>query len=223
MVDVPNPKSGYFEVNNWQLSELVVGRLVPVVGWHPFPLSELMLMAGAVAYFQPDYIFEWGTHIGKSARVFYETCQALGLKTRIHSIDLPENVDHNEHPHEQRGQLVKGLRGVELHEGDGLETALAILNQNKVIKGRGTLFFVDGDHDYKSVKRELSSIIEQAPLAAILLHDTFLQTADAKYNTGPRRAVDDCLAKTKHHYNRIDTATGLPGMTLLYSSPNPDK
>ena len=61
---------GEFEVNNWIISEFIVEKLVPVVGVHPFPLDELSLMTAAVCRFQPELIFEWGTNIGKSARIF---------------------------------------------------------------------------------------------------------------------------------------------------------
>jgi hypothetical protein len=61
----------------------------------------------------------------------------------------------------------------------------------------------------------LSAIMSKAPKAAILLHDTFYQSADSKYNIGPYEAINDCLKKSKK-YKRIDTKTGLPGMTLLY-------
>jgi len=62
----PNPGATEFEVNNWILSEFVVNRLVPVVGVHPYPLNELMLMAGAVCRFRPSHVFEWGTNIARN-------------------------------------------------------------------------------------------------------------------------------------------------------------
>src|ERR1043166_6020595 len=37
-----------FEVNNWLVSEFVLKTLVPIVGTHPFPLNELVLMVAAV-------------------------------------------------------------------------------------------------------------------------------------------------------------------------------
>lgn len=213
---VPNVQGTEFEVNNWQLSELVVKRLVPVVGVHPFPLNELLLMAGTVARFQPQFIFEWGTHIGKAARVFSEVSKELNLDTVVHSVDLPDDIEHGEHPHEQRGMLVRGIDTVELHQGDGLETSLKIMKKpSKNSDGSKVLFFVDGDHSYKSVKHELTQIMKQAPKAVVLLHDTFYQSPDSKYNTGPHKAIEDCLKGSKK-YKRIDTKTGLPGMTLLY-------
>jgi cephalosporin hydroxylase len=212
---VPNPNSSEFEVNNWKLSQLVVERLVPVVGIHPFPLNELLLMTGAVTYLKPQLIFEWGTHIGKAARIFYEVTDALDLKTVVHSIDLPDDVDHGEHPHEKRGILVHGLDRVKLHQGDGVDTALKIMGKSKKnAAGGGVLFFIDGDHSYKTVKRELEQIIKKAPKAVILLHDTFYQSPDSEYNIGPYKAINDCLKKPRK-YKRIDSNWGLPGMTLL--------
>ncbi|MGH7156944.1 MAG: class I SAM-dependent methyltransferase [Candidatus Saccharimonadales bacterium] len=214
--DNPNPKSTEFEINNWELSELLINKVVPHSGWHPFPLNELMLMGGAVARFRPEIIFEWGTHIGKSARIFYEVSEGLGLKPTIHSIDLPNEAEHVEHPHEQRGILAKGIRRVRLHEGDGIDTALSILKKwdKSGRKSNKALFFIDGDHNYESVKRELSAITENASEAPILLHDSFYQSPDSKYNVGVHKAIKECLKKSR--YRRIDTATGLPGMTLLY-------
>lgn len=213
----PNPKSTEFEIDNWQLSELIIKRIVPITGVHPFPLNELMLMWGAVARFRPKIIFEWGTHVGKSARIFYEASEVFGTNTEIHSIDLPDEVEHGEHPHSQRGEMVKGIKKVKLHQGDGLETSLGVLKSTSSSKsGNGVIFFIDGDHSYESVKRELSGVMAQAPKAAILLHDTFYQTMDSGYNIGPHKAIEDCLRKSRTKYKRVDTATGLPGMTLLY-------
>jgi cephalosporin hydroxylase len=213
----PNPGSTEFEIDNWQLSELVINHIVPVAGVHPFPLNELLLMCGTVARFRPKLIFEWGTHIGKSARIFYEASEVFGTNTEIHSIDLPDEVGHGEHPRQQRGYMVKGIKKVNLHQGDGLDTALELLKTKKNSeRGEEVLFFIDGDHSYESVKRELSGIMTAAPKAVILIHDSFYQSKDSSYNTGPHRAISDCLNKTKSKYKRIDTATGLPGMTLLY-------
>jgi hypothetical protein len=126
---VVNPDCREFEVNNWALSTFVCESLVPIVGVHPFPLNELMLMAAAVCRLKPTHIFDWGTHIGKSARVFHETAKAFAIEIEIHSIDLPDSVGHLEHPGENRGLMVKGLSNVHLHLGDGLETALRICAQ----------------------------------------------------------------------------------------------
>lgn len=208
---VKNAECAYYEVDNWELSEFIVKKIIPITGYRPFPLNELLLLVGTVIRFQPDAIFEWGTHIGKSARVFYEAKTYFKINCQIHSIDLPEDVFHEEHPHCNRGYLVKN-KDVCLHLGDGIETSLAILSQQKYEK---PLFFVDGDHSYESVKRELSAIIENVPNANILLHDTFFQSKESKYNIGPHLAINECLSDNKA-YKVINLNTGLPGLTLLY-------
>lgn len=209
-----NPASRQFEVNNWIISEFVVNRLVPIAGIHPFPLNELMLMSSAVCKFKPELIFEWGTNIGKSARIFYETIQAFKIESEIHSIDLPDDVFHNEHPQKNRGKMVRGLDKVVLHQADGLQRSFEIYKEKKS-KGR-VLFFVDGDHSYESVKKELETILKNIPDAAVLLHDTFYQSEDSGYNIGPYKAIEDVLGAEKNNYIVVSTQTGLPGMTLVY-------
>lgn len=212
-----NVHCGEFEVNNWLVSEFVLNTLVPIVGVHPFPLNELVLMVAAVCRLKPDRIYEWGTHLGKSARVFYETARHFGLDVEIHSVDLPDHVIHQEHPGHQRGMLVKGLQDVHLHQGDGLSVCLDI--QAQAATPKQTLIFIDGDHSYASVRRELAGIMTGIPEAHILLHDTFFQSSESGYNVGPYRAISEAITETDVRYRLLSTQTGLPGMTLLYQLP----
>lgn len=212
---VCNTDCSEFEVNKWTLSKFIYDRLVPAIGIHPFPLDELLLMTAAVVGCQPSHIFEWGTNIGKSARVFYETCKAFGISAEIHSIDLPDNIHHIEHPKEKRGYLVKGFKDVHLHLGDGLETALRIVSEGE-IKDIKPLFFIDGDHSYESVKNELSTIIMNVPQANILLHDTFYQSEKSGYNIGPYAAITEVISNFPNKFKIISQNLGLPGMTLLW-------
>lgn len=209
-----NPDATEFEVNNWVLSDFVLAKLVPVVGVRPFPLNVLMLMAGAVCRFKPVLILDWGTHIGKSARVFRETIKAFGVPCAIHSIDLPDDVQHGEHPKNERGKLVRGMAEVTLHQGDGVTIALEQCAANK--RPGNVLFYVDGDHSKESVVRELGAILAQVPDAIVLLHDTFYQSPDSAYNIGPYAAIEEVLAAQSQSYGTVRTTTGLPGMTLLY-------
>ena len=211
-----NPASREFEVDGWVTSAFVARTLVPVVGVHPFPLQELMLMTATVCRFEPPLIFEWGTNIGKSARIFHEIAQYFRIKTTIHSCDLPDHVEHVEHPHAQRGAMVRGLEGVELHQGDGLTTALGLWEQ----AGRppSPLFFLDGDHSYASVKREIDGILAVVPDPVLLLHDTFLQSSESGYNIGPRQAVEETLEADPGRFRAVHSGLSLPGMTLLYSA-----
>ncbi len=215
-----NTDASELEINNWLLSGFVVYDLVPVVGIHPYPVNELCLMAAAVCSMQPTHIFEWGTNIGKSARIFYETARQFGIKTEIYSIDLPDDVDHAEHPGKKRGMLVKNLPGITLLLGDGLDTALGIYAELKHHGGVRPLFFIDGDHSYDSVVRELQGIITAVPDASILIHDTFYQSSESGYNIGPFKAVKDVLGKSSAEYKVLSENLGLPGMTFLYIKNN---
>ena len=206
-----------FEVNNWTLSEFVLKTLVPAVGIHPFPLNELMLMAGAVCRFKPALIFEWGTHRGVSARVFRETITAFKIPCAIHSVDLPDHVAHGELQGMMRGELVRGMKEVSLHQGDGVTVALELCTQHGA--GLPVLFYVDGDHSHASVTRELTAILDARSDAIVLLHDTFYQSAASNYNIGPFEAINEVLATRKQHYKLVRTTTGLPGMTLLHPDP----
>lgn len=208
------PQGGFFEVDNWMVSRFVLAKIVPIAGTHPFPLAELMLMASSVCGVRPTHIFEWGTHIGKSARIFYETARYFNISVDIHSIDLPDDVEHGEHPKGRRGELVRGLSNVYLHQGDGLETSSVLCE--KLDASARVLFFLDGDHSYGSVKREFSYIAEHFPRAAVLLHDTFYQVPASGYNIGPYEALEEVLSLHPGAYERIDMRTGLPGMTLVY-------
>jgi cephalosporin hydroxylase len=204
-----------FEIDNWVVSDFVVRDLVPLVGLRPYPLNELCLMVGAVCRFKPGLVFDWGTHVGKSARIFYEATRRFKVDAVVHTIDLPGAADHAEHPGRRRGQLVRDIEGVHMHLGDGISEALAIDAVERVA-GKPSLFFLDGDHAYGSVQSELLAILASVPRPVILIHDTFYQSPESGYNVGPSRAIDEVLDASNLAFRRIDTATGLPGMSLLY-------
>lgn len=207
-----NLNCSFFEINNHVISRFIVKKLIPIVDIHPFPLNELILMTAAVVRLKPDVVFEWGTNIGKSARIFLEIKNYFKMNYEIHSIDLPDDVFHSEHPHHKRGHLVRNKK-VNLHLGDGIAVSLKLLKDYGFKK---PLFFIDGDHSYESVKRELSTIMKEIPEANILLHDTFFQSSESGYNVGPFLAVRDCLVEIDNSLLELSTNTGLPGMTLLY-------
>lgn len=211
---VKNITCDEFEVDKWLISNFILKRIVPIVGIGPFPLDELILMTATVCYFKPQYIFEWGTHIGKSARIFHEISKAFKTGSKIHSVDLPDDVNHIEHPHSERGRLVRHIKEVNLYQGDGVTKSIElykIYNTDQTV-----LFFLDGDHSYESVRNELQLIAANVGNVVILLHDTFYQSQASNYNIGPFQAINDFLAAYPNSYKRISTALGLPGMTLLY-------
>jgi cephalosporin hydroxylase len=203
-----------FEVNNWDISSFIIKKIIPIVGTHPFPLNELQLMVSCVAWSKPTHIFEWGTNIGKSARVFYEAVNFLKMETQIHSVDLPNTIDHVEHPGKKRGKLVNGKSNVFLHQGDGVDKSIEILGS---LSGeKRPMFYLDGDHSYETVFRELDTILSNVSSPRILLHDTFYQSNN-EYNIGPYQAIQDIIAKYhKYSFKIVETNLGLPGMTFLY-------
>ncbi len=211
---VVNSDSVYYEVNNWVLSDFVVRKLIPFAGTEPFPLNELLLMSGALLRFQPDHLFEWGTHIGKSAWIFYEISRTFNVNCTIHTVDLPDEVGHVEHPGRQYAILIRNIPQIQKYRGDGLEESFRIARS--LPAETRFMFFLDGDHSYASVHRELDAIIQNFPHACILLHDTFFQSEDSGYNIGPYQAIKTALKLHGERYQVIHTATGLPGMTLLY-------
>ena len=216
MNPIVNDDGTELEVNINQLTAFIVKDLLPIVGVSPYPITELLLMSSAVVKFKPNYIFEWGTHLGMSARIFHEICKKYRINTNIHSIDLPDDIDHIEHPGEKRGIKVKGIKNVVLHQGDGLDTSIEIarnLENSSIL-----LFLLDGDHSYESVTRELQGINNTFPKASMIIHDTFFQSADSAYNIGPFEAIRNFLEKNPNHYKKLSTDIGLPGMTLLYTS-----
>lgn len=210
-----NPISSELELNKWIISDFVSEVLYPIIENRPFPLDEQMLMTEAVCKFRPKYIFDWGTHIGKSARIFWEIKNSFNIDCEIHSIDLPDAEEHIEHPGKRRGELVLNLKDVNLHQGDGVSKAIEIY-KDKATNDEIALFYVDGDHSYKTVKRELSTILKEIKHPIILLHDTFYQDKKSKYNIGPNLAIKECLKKSKKRFCKVETHLGLPGMTLIY-------
>lgn len=210
---VRNPMASEVEVDLWILSRFLLEKIVPIVGTRPYPLNELLLMTTAACRLKPSVVFDWGTHIGASARIFYECRKAFKLGYAIHSIDLPAGADHVEHPGEAHGRLVKGFAEVHLHRGNGVEVALA--QWQKLGRPQRPLFFVDGDHAYESVRDELDQIFSTVPDASALAHDTFFQSAESNYNVGPARAVDEIVEKFAPRFRVIKSGLGLPGMTLL--------
>ena len=50
----------------------------------------------------------------------------------------------------------------------------------------------------------------------VLLHDSFYQSSESKYNVGPHQAIERTLQEHPGRFRRLDSGLGLPGMTLLY-------
>ena len=96
---VKNTGCTEFEVDNLVLSRFVLRRLVPVVGYEPYPLNELMFMGAAMCRVRPTHLIEWGTNIGKSARIFAETNDEFGL-----GVELTDRLNDLFHLADRGGQ-----------------------------------------------------------------------------------------------------------------------
>jgi cephalosporin hydroxylase len=189
-------------------SKFVAESLLSRAGYWPYPPGELHLMTVTLLWWQPDVIFEWGTHLGNSARIFHWIAEAFAIDTQIHSIDLPPDVSHAENLKELRGVLVRNFSNVHLHLGDGVNKALELF---AALKPRKALFYVDGDHHAETVTRELEAICAATPMAPILLDDTH----DWGTSDSPRGAMLQFLERHHHDYEVFENVATLPGMSLL--------
>lgn len=219
----PTPRAGALAADQHRVSAFVAQVLVPRLGVHPIPLAEQALMASAACFLEPTVVFEWGTHIGFSTRVWHEARAHLGLAYDIHSFDLPPDVAHVEQPGALRGLLVRDVADrLELHTTDAVAGSVRLWNERYRGAPRALpLFFVDGDHALDTVLRELTAVYRAVGCRAqFLLHDTLPRPAPASaIHEGPWLAAQAFLANVaRGEYRVLSTHTGLPGMTLLYST-----
>jgi cephalosporin hydroxylase len=192
-------------------SKFVAESLLSRADYWPYPPGELHLMTVTLLWWQPDMIFEWGTNVGNSARIFHWIAEAFEIRTEIHSIDLPPETPHVQNVKESRGRLVRDFPDVHLHLGDGVNKAIELI---AALKPQRPLFYVDGDHRADTVTRELEAIHAAVPGAPILLDDTH----DWGIPDSPRPAMLQFLERHDGEYEVFEMAATLPGMSLL--APN---
>lgn len=168
--------------------------------------DEVLFMADTALKLTPDDVFDWGTNVGASARIFWEITQMVGFG-RVHSVDLPADVEHIEHPGHRYAQLLDGC-DVDLHRGDGATISAELVRRLRPYR---PLFFVDGDHQADNVKRELETIYAAAPLAVCLIHDTRAHAGE-----GVNAFLAD-RAQSPHGYRfDVDSLFSQTGMTRLW-------
>jgi len=114
----------FIEVDKYLTSQYLL-KLIKIVGYHPYPLDELSLMASAVQYHMPDIIIDIGTHQGKSARIWFELTQHFGIQTSIHTIDIFD-PNHPEFPGHALGKFIRDIP-VEQHIGEGYEISCDLI------------------------------------------------------------------------------------------------
>jgi len=151
---------------------------------------------------------EIGTHAGKSARIWWELSRMSGGRTEIHTIDL-HDPSHAEYPGRALGKMIRGLPVVQ-HYGDGFAVADRLL---PAFAGKPCLLFLDGDHAFETVAKELTLVERHPDVIGVLVHDTFHQPGSG-YNHGPYEAVAKFVQS--HAVREVVHAhVGLPGMTYI--------
>ena len=216
------------------LVEKIVTHILKMELVLPYPAAEVSLMVAAIVHARPDFVFEWGTNAGCSARIFFEASELLQLKTVIHSTDLSDEMMETGTPQQTRGKNVRGHRfqeTVHLHTGDGLNQSMAVWEQEGWAAAR-VLWYLDGDHSENAVRRELDAIASHASCVRepgdmlgegawswpgdgcyILMHDTH----PAISKSGPHSAADAWWhGINSERFGKTEVSLGSPGMTLFW-------
>jgi cephalosporin hydroxylase len=205
------------EADAGELDRFVFEKILPQTGLL-YPAAEISLMALVVDRVRPTHIFEWGTNIGGSARIFHTITEVLEIDAEIHTWDLPENVPHGQHPGKDHGKLARGLPRIHFHREDGLQGALAKMESERAQSPNfRPLYFVDGDHSYASVIREIAGLVSVQDEFHLLAHDTFIQKPDAKGQS--RESWLGCptaLEAFAKDYRWLNVGFGNPGMAYLW-------
>lgn len=156
--------------------------------------DEIKFMGQAVLRVRPQIVYEWGTNLGCSARVFHEASIAFDIPLTVHTTELPltEAWRDRDHPGERVAQWIGDLP-IERHEGDGLITSLRLYHEERPER---CLFYLDGDHSLEAVTRELLAIAVAAPSAVMLVHDVLhlpdVNCALREFLVGPLGRRYDC-------------------------------
>ncbi len=165
-----------------------------------FPSPELDFMCDTVAMFRPTFIAEWGTNSGCSARIFWECCRLLDLRTEIHTVELPDELQvfDDQHPGVNCGLYIARESGVVQHRGDGVTEALILY---KRLQPERPLFFLDGDHSQVMVYREIALIDRMTGGAPMLIHDT--------NGAGPGDAARKWVSEFDYTFREIPDRVGI--------------
>jgi cephalosporin hydroxylase len=139
---------------------------------------------------RPDFICEWGTNTGHSARFFHEARTVLGLKCEIHSIELADGVHvlraEDRAANRSRGTMVHGL-DVHLHVGNGPDVARELC---EAAAPKRPLFFIDCNHEEAAVRDALATLAGCSPREVFLLDDALVAAgAGVHVPHGPGRAA----------------------------------
>jgi hypothetical protein len=174
--------------------------------------DEVGFMADTLRLYRPSHVFEWGTNRGSSARIWFEAAQLLELDCVVHTFELPIWLAYlsPEHPGVDWAQQIRDVPAVQAHRGDGGFAAVSLCLE---IGATRPLFFVDGDHSFEAVRRELTMIGRAVPHAVIVLHDTNHPASHGP--TGPAQAVTEYLLERSHAIT-VEVLESQAGMTRLW-------
>lgn len=174
-------------------------RRVRAFGLPAYGDQEVEFFESILGRHRPTHVFEWGTNVGASARLFYEAALELGYECEVHTIEIPDELAlmDRDHPGQRYGQWIKDIRidprsTVHPHRGFGLIESIRLW---KELQPERALFFLDGNHSYGVVLAELEEICALDPDAVMMIHDTLLYTDTAvsafhRYNFKYER--EDC-------------------------------
>ncbi len=127
-------------------------------------------MESVLERFRPTHVFDWGTNVGASARLFYEASLEHGYECEVHTVELPLELAHldRDHPGHRYGQWIKETP-IHAHQGFGLQVSIRLCAE---LKPARPLFFLDGNHSFEAVFEELTVISDEEPGAVLMVHDT---------------------------------------------------
>lgn len=139
--------------------------------------EEVEFFEDILTRLRPTHVFEWGTNVGASARLFYEASLELGYECEVHTTEIPDELSvlDRDHPGHRYAMWIKDLP-VHTHRGYGLIASIA-LHEN--LKPEQALFFLDGNHSYGVVRAELEGVSDLDSDAVIVVHDTIRYTGQA--------------------------------------------
>ena len=155
--------------------------------------QEVEFFGSVLERFRPTHVFEWGTNVGASARLFYEAALEFGYECEVHTVELPDSLSHldRDHPGHRHGQWIEGL-SIHAHRGLGLTLSMQLWVD---LRPDRALFFLDGNHTYAVVLEELQSLSNLRPQPVVMIHDTNRLTGEAVsrfHRRNPEFIREDC-------------------------------
>jgi predicted O-methyltransferase YrrM len=141
-----------------------------------------------LAWFSPGDLLEIGTFRGRAAATMAMALESAGNPARVVSIDIDAGVLED---------AARGLAAVGLANRVTLARGTADTVLSRMPELRPGLVFVDGDHSYRGVMRDLTAIEPLVPNGSIVvLHDYEGYTAEDPYfrHRVPEAAGDSWLA-----------------------------